>query len=193
MCVLVGGGRLCKSTFHIGISSKLTSTYIQISPVRGTSMSENHDTKVYRHTRNMLLKLACRGRNWRHCRLLLTCRRHVTDITSQADAMYESYVEGEDVEVTEASGLHALSTFTKHSIITMRETERKTKKRILCGYTSAVHVRQHAKRIGSICLIVGTPYKERVMGLSLDRSLDDLHHHPEDCLLILIGTHLNDA
>ena len=82
-------------------------------------------------------------------------RRHMNFLienynSDAADAMYESYVEGEDVEVTEASGMHALSTFTKHSIITMRETERKTKKRILCGYTSAVHVRQHAKRIGSI-------------------------------------------
>ena len=29
------------------------------------------------------------------------------------------------------------------------------------------------------------------MGLSLDRSLDDMHHCPEDCLLI--GRHLNEA
>ena len=29
------------------------------------------------------------------------------------------------------------------------------------------------------------------MGLSLDRSLDDMHHRPEDCLLI--GTQLNLA
>ena len=29
------------------------------------------------------------------------------------------------------------------------------------------------------------------MELSLDRSLDDMHHRPEDCLLI--GTRLNDA
>ena len=45
--------------------------------------------------------------------------------------------------------------------------------------------------MGSICLVMGTPYKEGVMGLSLDRSLDDMHHHPEDCLLI--GTRLNDT
>ena len=38
---------------------------------------------------------------------------------------------------------------------------------------------------------MGTPYKEGVMELSLDRSLDDMHHCPDDCLLI--GTHLNDA
>ena len=73
----------------------------------------------------------------------------------------------------------------------MNTKETKTKKQILCGYTSAHHVRQHAKRMGSICLIAGTPYKEGVTGLSLDRSLDDMHHRPEDCLLI--GTRLNDA
>jgi hypothetical protein len=38
---------------------------------------------------------------------------------------------------------------------------------------------------------MGTPYKEGVMELSLDRSLDDMHHRPEDCLLI--GTQLNVA
>ena len=41
----------------------------------------------------------------------------------------------------------------------------------MCGYTSADQVCQHAKRMGSICLLPGTPYKERVMELSLDRSL----------------------
>jgi hypothetical protein len=45
--------------------------------------------------------------------------------------------------------------------------------------------------MGSICLVMGTPYKEGVMELSLDRSLDDMHHHANDCLLI--GTHLNYA
>jgi len=45
--------------------------------------------------------------------------------------------------------------------------------------------------MGSICLITGTPYKEGVTGLSLDRSLDDMHHHANDCLLI--GTCLNLA
>ena len=73
----------------------------------------------------------------------------------------------------------------------MRSTEKSTKKRILCGYVSADQVCQHAKRMGSICLVVGTPYGESVMGLSLDRPLDDFHHCSEDCLLI--HTHLNHA
>ena len=108
-----------------------------------------------------------------------------------ADAMYESYVEGEDVEVTKASQLFAQSTFAEYSLIGMKSTERKTKKQVLCGYTSAHQIHQHAKRMGSICLVMGTPYKEGVMELSLDRSLDDMHHRPEDCLLI--GTQLNVA
>ncbi len=87
-----------------------------------------------------------------------------------ADAMYECYNGGEDFEVTTACN--------------MRLKEKKTKKRILCGYESTHHVCQHAKRMGSICLVTGTPYKEGVMELSLDRSLDDMHHCPEDCLLI---------
>ena len=45
--------------------------------------------------------------------------------------------------------------------------------------------------MGSICLLAETPYKERVLELSLDKPLDDLHHRPEDCLLI--GTCMNDA
>ena len=73
----------------------------------------------------------------------------------------------------------------------MRSTEKSTKKRILCGYVSADQVRQHAKRMGSICLVAGTPYREIGMGLSLDRPLDDFHHCPEDCLLI--HTHLNQS
>jgi hypothetical protein len=108
-----------------------------------------------------------------------------------ADAMYESYVKGEDVEVTKASQLFAQSTFAEYSLKNMKMTERNTKKRILCGYTSAHHVRQHTKRMGSICLIAGTSYKEGVMGLSLDRPLDDMHHCANDCLLI--GTRLNFA
>ncbi len=108
-----------------------------------------------------------------------------------ADAMYESYVEGEDVEVTKASRLFAQSTFAKQSFSHMKKKETDSEKRILCGYKNADHVRQHAKWMGSICLLMGTPYKERVMELSLDRSLDDMHHRPEDCLLI--GTRLNDA
>ena len=45
--------------------------------------------------------------------------------------------------------------------------------------------------MGSICLLAGAPYKEGVMELSIDRSLDDIYHHPNDCLLI--GTRLNYA
>ena len=73
----------------------------------------------------------------------------------------------------------------------MRSTEKSTKKRILCGYVSADQARQHAKRMGSICLVAGTPYGESGMGLSLDRPLDVFHHCPEDCLLI--HTHLNQS
>jgi hypothetical protein len=54
-----------------------------------------------------------------------------------ADAMYESYVEGEDVEVTKASQSSAQSTFAENSLRNMKTKERKTKKRVLCGYTSA--------------------------------------------------------
>ena len=108
-----------------------------------------------------------------------------------ADAMYERYNGGEDVEETTASRLFAQSTFTKYTYQQFRRTERDTKKQILNGYASADHVRQHARGMGSICLVMGTPYKEGVFGLSLDRSLDDMHHRPEDCLLI--GTHLNYA
>jgi hypothetical protein len=105
--------------------------------------------------------------------------------------MYGSYVKGEDVEVTEASRLFAQSTFAKTSVRNMKKKETSSEKRILCGYKNADHVRQHAKRMGSICLLTGAPYKEGVMELSLDRSLDDIHHHPNDCLLI--GTRLNYA
>ncbi len=108
-----------------------------------------------------------------------------------ADAIYECYNGGEDVEVTTASQLFDLSTFAKKSIDNMRRAEKHTKKRILCGYASAHQVCQHAREMGSICLVMGTPYKEGVLGLSLDRSLDDMHHRPEDCLLI--GTRLNIA
>jgi hypothetical protein len=45
-----------------------------------------------------------------------------------ADAMYESYMEGEDVEVTKASRLFAQSTFAKTSFNNMKTKERKTKK-----------------------------------------------------------------
>jgi hypothetical protein len=108
-----------------------------------------------------------------------------------ADAMYERYNGGQDIEETTASRLFALSLFAKSTFSKIRQTERDTNKRILCEYASADHVRQHAREMGSICLVMGTPYKEGVLGLSLDRSLDDMHHRPEDCLLI--GTRLNDA
>ena len=108
-----------------------------------------------------------------------------------ADTMYESYNGGKDVEVTTASRLFAFSKFAEHTIDRFRQTEKKTKKRILNVYTSGHHVRQHAREMGSICLVMGTPYKEGFLGLSLDRSLDDMHHRPEDCLLM--GTHLNIA
>ena len=108
-----------------------------------------------------------------------------------ADAMYERYNGGEDVEETTASRLFAQSTFAKHTFSRIRKTEKETKKRILYEYASAHHVRQHAREMGSICLVMGTPYKEGVFGLSLDRSLDDMHHRPEDCLLI--GVRLNNA
>jgi hypothetical protein len=83
-----------------------------------------------------------------------------------ADAMYECYNGGEDVEVTKASQLFALSTFATNSMKHMRCTEKRSKKRILCGYASAHQVQQHAKRMGSICLVMGTPYKEGVMELT---------------------------
>jgi hypothetical protein len=109
-----------------------------------------------------------------------------------ADAMlYERYNGGEDVEETTASRLFAQSKFAKQTIDRIRSKEKETKKRILCEYASADHVCQHAREMGSICLVMGTPHKEGVFGLFLDRSLDDMHHRPEDCLLI--GTRLNDA
>jgi hypothetical protein len=89
-----------------------------------------------------------------------------------ADAMmYEGYDHGEDIEVIRASPLFAQSTFARNSIDSMRLRETSTKMRIQCGYTSEDHVRQHAKRMGSRCLVTRTPYKKGVMGLSLDRSL----------------------
>jgi hypothetical protein len=108
-----------------------------------------------------------------------------------ADAMYERYNGREDVQETTASRLFALSRFARQTFDNIRSKEKETKNRILCEYASADHVRQHARKMGSICLVMGTPFKEGVFGLSLDRSLDDMHHRPEDCLLI--GTRLNDA
>jgi hypothetical protein len=111
-----------------------------------------------------------------------------------ADAMYERYNEREDIEDTTASRLFAQSSFAKQTFDRMGRTEKETYKRILNGYASVHQVRQHTREMGSICLVMGTPYKEGVykegvLGLSLDRSLDDMHHRPDDCLLI--GTRLN--
>jgi uncharacterized CHY-type Zn-finger protein len=108
-----------------------------------------------------------------------------------ADAAYGNYMRKGKVEVTKASRLLAQSSFAKDTFSSHRQKEKETNERVLCEYTSTHHVRQHAREMGSICLITGTPYKEGVFGLSLDRSLDDMHHRPEDCLLI--GTRLNDA
>ncbi len=111
------------------------------------------------------------------------CKNYDLDAADAINA--GSYVKGEDVGVTTASRLFAQSTFAKQSVKNMKDKETSSKKQILCGYTSTHHVRQHSKRMGSICLIAGTPYREGVM------ELDDMHHCPEDCLLI--GTHLNYA
>ena len=49
----------------------------------------------------------------------------------------------------------------------------------------------HWNQIGNWCLITGIPYKEGVYPLSLDRKTDDLHHTPDNCLLV--GTYLNNG
>ena len=50
-------------------------------------------------------------------------------ISDTADAAYERYIEGEDVEVTRASILRvALSTFAKNSFDNMKSKEKSTKK-----------------------------------------------------------------
>ena len=79
LCFVGGGGcilLLDRSTFHVGIRSKL----YRISSVRGTSMSENHDTKVCRHTKNHVAKIGLSGRKWATFSLVAdmspTCRRH---------------------------------------------------------------------------------------------------------------------
>ena len=78
------------------------------------------------------------------------CKIYDPDAADAINAMYGSYVKGEDVEVTTASRLFAQSTFTKYTYQRFRRTERDTKKRILNGYASADHVRQHARGMGSI-------------------------------------------
>jgi hypothetical protein len=52
-----GGGTVISININVGISSKLN----QISSVRGTSMSENRNTKVCRHTRKHVAKFALSG------------------------------------------------------------------------------------------------------------------------------------
>jgi len=56
--------------------------------------------------------------------------RHMNNLCENYDpdaaiAMYESYMKGEDVQVTRASQLLAQSTFPKSSIAAMRQTEKK--------------------------------------------------------------------
>ena len=58
-----------------------------------------------------------------------TFKKHMNYIianydTDAADAMYERYIGGEDVEDTTASRLFAQSTFAKHSIDSMRKKEK---------------------------------------------------------------------
>ena len=107
-----------------------------------------------------------------------------------ADAACESYIEGDDVKVTKASRLLAISTFTKSTIAGMRSREISTKKRILCGYTSTDQVLQHARRMGSICLLAGTPRKEGVLQLSLDRSLDRLMQYITTWPTVFLSVHI---
>ena len=76
-CVLLGGGGwLCRLTFGIGTSSKLT----RLLSVRGTSMPGNQNTNVCRHTRNHVAKIGLSGRKFVTLSLvagmLPTCCRH---------------------------------------------------------------------------------------------------------------------
>ncbi len=75
-CVLFGGGRLCRSAFDVGISSKLT----QLLSVCGTSMLGNHDIKISRHTRNHVTKIGLLGQKLVTLLLIAdmlpTCHRH---------------------------------------------------------------------------------------------------------------------
>ena len=68
------GERLCRSTFDVGISSKLN----QILSARGTSKSENRDTKE-----TMSPNFSCQDKNRHYFAMSPTCRRHVANITSQ--------------------------------------------------------------------------------------------------------------
>jgi hypothetical protein len=85
---------------------------------------------------------------------------------------------------------HSLSTFAKSTIAGMRLREISTKKRILCGYASADQVLQHARRMGSICLLVETPFKEGVLQLSLDRSLDRLMQYITTWPTVFLSVHI---
>ena len=71
-----GGYWLCRSTFDVGISSKLT----RLLSVRGMSMSANYDTKVCRHTRNDVVEIGLSGQKLATLLLVanmsLTCHQH---------------------------------------------------------------------------------------------------------------------
>ena len=115
------------------------------------------------------------------------CQNYDSEV---ADAAYDCCIEGEDVEVTKASRLLAISTFAKYTIAGMRSREISTKKQILCGYASADQVLQHARRIGSICLLAETPFKEGVLHLSLDRSLDCLMQYITTWPTVFLSVHI---
>ena len=66
-------------TFNVGIRP----TYLQMSSVRGPSMSGNRDTKVSRHTKNNVAKIGLTGQN------LVTCR-HVADMSPTLPAKKNS-------------------------------------------------------------------------------------------------------
>ena len=52
--------------------------HIQISSVRGPSMSGNSDTKESRHTKNHVAKIGLSGQKWA---TFFPCRRHVADMS----------------------------------------------------------------------------------------------------------------
>ena len=73
------------------------------------------------------------------------CKNYDPDAADAINAMYGSYVKGEDVEVTTASRLFAQSTFTKQSVKNMKDKETSSKKQILWGYTSVLYFGQSSK------------------------------------------------
>jgi len=86
----IGVGRavdLCSDNpFNVPLVPTALCTYLcslyRLSLVR--RCRQIHDTKVFRHKRNVSPKLACRDENRRHFALSATCRRHVADISNQA-------------------------------------------------------------------------------------------------------------